>query len=217
MGHSINLMADDLARQVKKHRDKRRGRREAQKAGQQPHPPDLSPRGFPSGIEPREPCYRSSNVPPRPCTRGESKKFKHFERNVARINDFEPELELESDEELRQRYQSLRERHLAGEPLEDLLYESFALTREAGKRARAAPLRRPADRRHGAARRLDRGDEDGRGQDAYGDLADRAERARPRDENGHPVRGKGVHLVTVNDYLARRDANWMKPIYDLLA
>jgi putative sigma-54 modulation protein len=38
MGHSINLMAEDLARQVKKHRDKRRGRREAQKAGQQPHP-----------------------------------------------------------------------------------------------------------------------------------------------------------------------------------
>ncbi len=38
MGHSINLMADDLARQVKKHRDKRRGRREAQKAGEQPHP-----------------------------------------------------------------------------------------------------------------------------------------------------------------------------------
>ena len=50
MGHSINLMADDLARQVKKHRDKRRGRREAQKAGQQPHPPDRPPRGFPSGI-----------------------------------------------------------------------------------------------------------------------------------------------------------------------
>jgi putative sigma-54 modulation protein len=37
MGHAINLMVDDLARQVKKHRDKRRGRREAQKAGQQPH------------------------------------------------------------------------------------------------------------------------------------------------------------------------------------
>jgi preprotein translocase subunit SecA len=37
-----------------------------------------------------------------------------------------------------------------------------------------------------------------------------------RDENGHPVRGGGIHLVTVNDYLARRDANWMKPIYDLL-
>jgi putative sigma-54 modulation protein len=38
MGHSINLLADDLARQVKKHRDKRRGRREAQRAGQQPYP-----------------------------------------------------------------------------------------------------------------------------------------------------------------------------------
>jgi putative sigma-54 modulation protein len=37
MGHSINLLADDLARQVKRHRDKRRGRREAQKAGQQPN------------------------------------------------------------------------------------------------------------------------------------------------------------------------------------
>jgi putative sigma-54 modulation protein len=38
MGHAINLMVDDLARQVKKHRDKRRGRREARQAGQQPHP-----------------------------------------------------------------------------------------------------------------------------------------------------------------------------------
>src|SRR3954451_2232538 len=37
-----------------------------------------------------------------------------------------------------------------------------------------------------------------------------------RDEKGHPAPGKGIHLVTVNDYLARRDANWMKPIYDLL-
>ena len=37
-----------------------------------------------------------------------------------------------------------------------------------------------------------------------------------RDENGYPAEGKGIHLVTVNDYLARRDATWMKPIYDLL-
>src|SRR5918992_1451545 len=37
-----------------------------------------------------------------------------------------------------------------------------------------------------------------------------------RDEKGHAVRGGGIHLVTVNDYLARRDATWMKPIYDLL-
>ena len=37
-----------------------------------------------------------------------------------------------------------------------------------------------------------------------------------RDENGYPAEGKGIHLVTVNDYLARRDAMWMKPIYDFL-
>src|SRR3712207_39229 len=66
---------------------------------------------------------------------GEQKKFREFERNVARINDFEPELELENDDELRERYEALRQRHLNGEPLEDLLYESFALTREAGSRA----------------------------------------------------------------------------------
>src|ERR671914_830375 len=65
---------------------------------------------------------------------GESKKFKAFEKNVARINDYEAELELESDDELRQRYEALRQRCLNGEPLEDLLFESFALTREAGKR-----------------------------------------------------------------------------------
>src|ERR671915_598141 len=65
---------------------------------------------------------------------GESKKFKDFERNVARINDFEPELEASSDDELRERYEELRERHLNGEPLDDLLFESFALTREAGRR-----------------------------------------------------------------------------------
>ncbi len=66
---------------------------------------------------------------------GEGKKFKDFEKKVELINAFEPELELESDDELRDRYAALRERHLNGEPLDDLLYESFALTREAGKRA----------------------------------------------------------------------------------
>ena len=65
---------------------------------------------------------------------GESKKFKTFEKSVGRINDYEAELELESDDELRERYEALRERCLNGESLDDLLFESFALTREAGKR-----------------------------------------------------------------------------------
>ena len=64
---------------------------------------------------------------------GEGKKFKAFEKRVARINDFEPEMELYSDEELREEADKLRERGRNGEPLDDLLSESFALTREAGQ------------------------------------------------------------------------------------
>src|SRR5687768_9548626 len=148
---------------------------------------------------------------------GEGKKFKAFERNVEQINAFEPELELESDEELRQRYQALRERHLAGEPLEELLYESFALTREAGKRALG---QRHFDVQLIGGMVLHDGSiaemKTGEGKTLTATLPIVLNGLASRDENGHPVRGKGIHLVTVNDYLARRDANWMKPIYDLL-
>jgi preprotein translocase subunit SecA len=148
---------------------------------------------------------------------GESKKFKAFEKNVARINDFEPELELESDDELRARYEGLRERYLDGESLDELLFESFALTREAGKRA--------LEQRHfdvqliggmvlhdGSIAEMKTGE----GKTLTATLPIVLNALAARDENGHPVRGGGIHLVTVNDYLARRDANWMKPIYDLL-
>jgi preprotein translocase subunit SecA len=148
---------------------------------------------------------------------GESKKFKLFERNVVRINDFEPELELESDDELRQRYRALRERHLAGEPLEDLLFEAFALTREAGKRTLG---QRHFDVQLIGGMVLHDGSiaemKTGEGKTLTATLPVVLNALASRDENGHAVRGKGVHLVTVNDYLARRDANWMKPIYDLL-
>ena len=148
---------------------------------------------------------------------GESKKFKAFERNVVRINDFEPELELESDDELRQRYQALRERHLAGEPLEELLFESFALTREAGKRALG---QRHFDVQLIGGMVLHDGSiaemKTGEGKTLTATLPIVLNGLASRDEDGFAVRGKGIHLVTVNDYLARRDANWMKPIYDLL-
>jgi preprotein translocase subunit SecA len=148
---------------------------------------------------------------------GESKKFKLFERNVARINDFEPELELESNEELRQRYAALRERHLAGAPLDDLLFEAFALTREAGKRTLG---QRHFDVQLIGGMVLHDGSiaemKTGEGKTLSATLPVVLNGLAARDENGHAVRGQGVHLVTVNDYLARRDANWMKPIYDLL-
>ncbi|MEA2364173.1 MAG: preprotein translocase subunit SecA [Thermoleophilaceae bacterium] len=148
---------------------------------------------------------------------GESKKFKAFEKNVARINDFEPELELESDDELRARYESLRERHLDGEPLDDLLFEAFALTREAGKRALG---QRHYDVQLIGGMVLHDGSiaemKTGEGKTLTATLPIVLNALASRDEDGNPARGGGVHLVTVNDYLARRDANWMKPIYDLL-
>src|SRR3954447_17692082 len=138
---------------------------------------------------------------------GESKKFKEFEKKVSLIGDFEPELELESDEELRERYATLRERHRNGESLDDLLPESFAVTREAAKRALG---QRHFDVQLIGGMVLHDGNiaemKTGEGKTQTAVLAI-VLTAIPQ---------KGVHLVTVNDYLARRDAMWMKPIYDLL-
>ena len=138
---------------------------------------------------------------------GEGKKFKVFEKQVARITDFEPELELETDGELRDRADSLRERARNGESLDDLLYESFALTREAGKRTLG---QRHFDVQLIGGMVLHAGDiaemKTGEGKTLTATL--------PIVLNA--LGGTRVHLVTVNDYLARRDAEWMKPIYDML-
>jgi len=138
---------------------------------------------------------------------GEGKKFKTFEKSVARINDYEAELELDTDEELKERYSALRERHLAGESLDDLLPESFALTREASKRSLG---QRHFDVQLIGGMVLHDGSiaemKTGEGKTLTATLAVVL----------NSLGGRGVHLVTVNDYLARRDAMWMKPIYDML-
>src|SRR4051794_34548234 len=148
---------------------------------------------------------------------GEGKKFKTFEKSVARINDFEPELELDSDEELRERYGRLRERHLKGESLEELLPEAFALTREAARRALG---QRHFDVQLIGGMVLHDGSivemKTGEGKTLTATLPVALNALAARDENGYAAKGAGVHLVTVNDYLARRDAMWMKPIYDML-
>ncbi len=72
---------------------------------------------------------------------------------------------------------------------------------------RDAPLRRPADRRRRPPPGEDRRDEDRRGQDP---------RRPARRDPQRASTGRGVHLVTVNDYLARRDPQWMGPIYHFL-
>jgi preprotein translocase subunit SecA len=138
---------------------------------------------------------------------GEAKKFKTYEQRVSRINGFEEELEHYSDEELREAADELRERARNGESLDDLLYECFALVREAGRRSMGM---RHFDVQLIGGMVLHDGSiaemKTGEGKTLTATLAVVL----------NSLGGRGVHLVTVNDYLARRDAMWMKPIYDML-
>jgi preprotein translocase subunit SecA len=138
---------------------------------------------------------------------GESKRFREYEARVARIGDFEPELELETDDELRARMDVLRERARNGESLDDLLPETFAIVRETGKRKMGM---RHFDVQLIGGMVLHGGNiaemKTGEGKTLTGTLAVIL----------NSLAGKGVHVVTVNDYLARRDAEWMSPIYDAL-
>src|ERR1700760_3040350 len=138
---------------------------------------------------------------------GEAKKFKSYEQRVSRINAFEAELEHHTDEELREGAGPLRERARNGESLDDLLYECFGLVREAGKRSMGmrhfdVQLIGGMVLHDGCIAEM----RPGEGKTLTATLAVVL--------NSLP--GRGVHVVTVNDYLARRDAMWMKPIYDAL-
>ena len=138
---------------------------------------------------------------------GEAKKFKGYEQRVARINGFEAELEHYTDAELREAADGLRERARGGESLDDLLYECFGLVREAGRRSMGM---RHFDVQLIGGMVLHDGSiaemKTGEGKTLTATLAVVL----------NSLGGRGVHLVTVNDYLARRDAMWMKPIYDML-
>ena len=138
---------------------------------------------------------------------GEGRKFKAYEKRAARINGIEPEMELLDDDGLRAEVDSLRERARGGESLDELLPEAFALTREAARRS--------IGQRHfdvqliggmalhdGAIAEMKTGE----GKTLTATLAVFL----------NTLAGDSVHVVTVNDYLARRDAEWMKPVYDAL-
>src|SRR5436190_14833359 len=138
---------------------------------------------------------------------GEAGKYRAYQKRVARINAFEPEMELLDDSELREHADQLRERARAGEPLDDLLYECFALVREASRRTLGL--------RHFDVQLIG------------GMVLHDGAIAEMRTGEGktltatlpivlNSLGGQGVHLVTVNDYLARRDAEWMGPIYRAL-
>lgn len=124
-----------------------------------------------------------------------------------KINALEPVLEPESDDQLKARAQLLRLKARQGDSLNTLLVEAFALVREAAKRT--------IKQRHydvqlvgGAAIHFKSiaEMETGEGKTLVATL--------PAFLNG--LQGKGVHVITVNDYLAQRDAEWNMPIYQLL-
>jgi preprotein translocase subunit SecA len=136
---------------------------------------------------------------------GEARQFKQYAKRVDRINAWEPELELLEDEELREHAAALRERAEGGESLDELLPETFALVREVG--------RRRMNMRHFDVQLIG------------GMVLHDGQIAEMRTGEGktltatlavvlNALAGKGVHVVTVNDYLARRDAEWMRPIYE---
>ncbi|CAB4865436.1 unannotated protein [freshwater metagenome] len=139
---------------------------------------------------------------------GEGKQFRLYEKRIAAISALVDELEAVSDEQLRERTDVLRRRvQEDGESLDDVLEECFAIVREAGRRTMAM---RHFDVQLIGGMVLHGGNiaemKTGEGKTLTGTLAVCL----------NALAGRGVHVVTVNDYLARRDAEWMSPIYDIL-
>src|SRR5215471_13246122 len=132
---------------------------------------------------------------------------KGFDKPVARINALEPEYEKLSDAELRAKTTEFRERLAKDESLDDLLVEAFATVREAAKRTLG---QRPFDVQLKGGMVLHQGKiaemKTGEGKTLVATL--------PVYLNA--LEGKGVHVVTVNDYLATRDSEWMGQIYGFL-
>ncbi|HEC18153.1 MAG TPA: preprotein translocase subunit SecA [Gammaproteobacteria bacterium] len=133
--------------------------------------------------------------------------LKRMNKVVAEINALEPAIEPLSDEALRAKTEEFRERLADGAKLDDLLVEAFAVVREAGRRA--------LNMRHFDVQLIG------------GMVLNDGKIAEMRTGEGktlvatlavylNALSGKGVHVVTVNDYLAKRDAEWMGKLYNFL-
>ncbi|SCU91922.1 preprotein translocase subunit, ATPase [Cupriavidus necator] len=133
--------------------------------------------------------------------------IKQYLRTVAQINALEPKFEQLSDDELRGMTETFRQRHAGGESLEALLPEAFAVCREASKRVMKM--------RHFDVQLIG------------GMVLNDNKIAEMRTGEGktltatlavylNAITGQGVHVVTVNDYLAQRDAEWMGRLYNFL-
>ena len=139
-------------------------------------------------------------------TKGE-RDVKRLQPQVDRINDLEPSVEVLSDERLRGRTAELRQQLAGGATLDDILPDAFAVAREASKRVLGM---RHFDVQLVGGLVLHTGKiaemKTGEGKTLVATL--------PVYLNA--LGSKGVHLVTVNDYLARRDAAWMGQLYEFL-
>ncbi|MDR3621821.1 MAG: preprotein translocase subunit SecA [Paludisphaera borealis] len=132
------------------------------------------------------------------------RRIRHMRPLVARINELEPSMQALSDDQLKAKTEEFRGRRQAGESLDDLLPEAFAACREAGRRFLNM---RHFDVQLMGGMVLHSGDIaemiTGEGKTLVSTLASYL----------NALDGKGVHVVTVNDYLARRDAEWMSPLF----
>ena len=135
------------------------------------------------------------------------RRMKGFRPLIAQINALEGELEQLSDEELRGRTETFKQQLAAGETLDDILVPAFATVREAAKRTLG---QRHFDVQLIGGMVLHQGDiaemKTGEGKTLVATL--------PVYLNA--LTGKGVHVVTVNDYLAKRDSDWMGQVYRFL-
>ncbi len=137
-----------------------------------------------------------------------NQKFvKNLQPIVDKINSFEPEIQKLSDSQLKEKTNGFKEKLKTGIALDDILPEAFALVREAGKRT--------LNQRHFDVQLIG------------GIILHQGKIAEMRTGEGktlsatlpaylNALEGKGVHIVTVNDYLAKRDMVWMGQIYDAL-
>src|SRR6266567_3015150 len=138
---------------------------------------------------------------------GEGRRLKRLQSQAEYVATLEPEFEQLSDEELAAKTVEFKQRYENGETLEELLFEAYAAVREAAKRALG---QRPFDVQVMGGIVLHEGDiaemKTGEGKTLVA--------TQPLYLNA--LAGNGVHLVTVNDYLAKRDAGWMGPVYEKL-
>ncbi|MCB1649057.1 MAG: preprotein translocase subunit SecA [Pseudomonadales bacterium] len=136
-----------------------------------------------------------------------SRQLKRIGKVVKKINALEEGYEKLSDEEIKAKTTEFRERFEKGESLDSILPEAFAIVREASKRVMGM---RHFDVQMIGGIVLHEGNiaemKTGEGKTLVATL--------PAYLNG--LTGLGVHIVTVNDYLAERDANWMRPLYEFL-